>query len=100
MKILEMLNDINQRHADVAQQIPACYWQISKEGLGILHTISEIESPEVKQAMVRELFERGIWSLIRDNAKDLRLCWRLARRYPRLKAILKKSVRNTATPVR
>lgn len=100
MKILEILNDINQRHADVAKQIPACYWQISKEGLGILHTISEIASPEVKQAMVLELFERGIWSLIRDNAKDLRLRWRLARRYPRLKAILRKSVRNTATPVR
>lgn len=98
MKILEMLNDINQRHADVAKQIPACHWQISKEGLGILHTISEIESPEVKQEIVRELFDRGIWSLIWDNAKDLRLRWRLARRYPRLKAILKDAAENTATP--
>ncbi|MEG0279861.1 MAG: glycosyltransferase [Morganella sp. (in: enterobacteria)] len=91
MKILEMLNAINHRYADVVKQVPACHWQISKEGLGILHTINDIESQVIQQAMIQELFDRGIWTLIWDNANDLRLRWRLARRYPRLKSILKVS---------
>lgn len=100
MKILEMLDVVNQRHADIVKQVPACHWQISKEGLGILHTISDIESPAIQQAMIQELFDRGIWALIWDNANDLRLRWRLARRYPRLKAILKAAIaEDTITPV-
>lgn len=88
MKILEMLDVINQKHKNTVKNINACYWQIAKEGLGIIHSIEAIQSPEVKKQIVQELFERGIWSLIWKNAKSLRLRWRLGRRYFRLKTIL------------
>ncbi|WP_100158884.1 glycosyltransferase [Proteus columbae] len=88
MKILEMLDAINQKHKKVAQNINACYWQIAKEGLGIIHSIGYIQSIEVKKQIVKELFDRGIWSLIWRNAKDFRLRWRLGRRYFKLKRIL------------
>ena len=88
MKILEMLDAINQRHAEIAKTINACYWQIAKEGLGIIHSIDAISSPETKKQIVKVFFERGIWALIWKNAKDFRLKWRLGRRYFRLKKIL------------
>lgn len=49
MKILEMLDAINQKHKEVSQNINACYWQIAKEGLGIIHSIGSIQSIEVKK---------------------------------------------------
>lgn len=88
MKILEMLDGINQRYKEITKNINACYWQIAKEGLGIIHSINSIQSPEIKQQMVQELFDRGIWALIWKNAKDFRLRWRLGRRYFKLKKIL------------
>lgn len=42
MKILEMLDAINQRYPDAVRHVPACQWQIAKEGLGILHAINNI----------------------------------------------------------
>lgn len=88
MKILEMLDAINQKHKEVTQNINACYWQIAKEGLGIIHSIVAIQSIEIKKQIVKEFFDRGIWTLIWKNAKDLRLRWRLGRRYFKLKRIL------------
>lgn len=88
MKILEMLDAINKKHNNVAKNINACYWQIAKEGLGIIHSIGSIQCIELKKQMVKTLFERGIWSLIWKNAKDFRLRWRLGRRYFKLKKIL------------
>lgn len=88
MKILEMLDAINQKHKKVAQNINACYWQIAKEGLGIIHSIVAIQSIEIKKQIIKEFFDRGIWTLIWKNAKDLRLRWRLGRRYFKLKRIL------------
>jgi hypothetical protein len=35
MKILEMLDAINQRYPDKVRDISACRWQIAKEGLGL-----------------------------------------------------------------
>ncbi|WP_311752240.1 glycosyltransferase [Proteus columbae] len=88
MKILEMLDAINQKHKEVTQNINACYWQIAKEGLGIIHSIVAIQSIEIKKQIVKEFFDRGTWTLIWKNAKDLRLRWRLGRRYFKLKRIL------------
>ncbi|MBG6038546.1 glycosyltransferase [Proteus cibarius] len=88
VKILEMLDAINQKHKDVTKNINACYWQIAKEGLGIIHSIGSIQSIEVKKQIVKEFFDRGIWTLIWQNAKDFRLRWRLGRRYFKLKRIL------------
>lgn len=87
MKILRMLDDINRRYPDKVKQIPACHWQIAKEGLGILHTINNIVDQDKKKALVKELFENGTWRLIWDNARGFRLRWRLARRYPKLKKL-------------
>jgi len=88
MKILEMLDTINRRYADKVRHIRACRWQIAKEGLGIIHTIDQIKSSETQRRLVKELFDRGIWQLIWTNAEDLRLRWRLGRRYFRLKRLL------------
>ncbi|CAD5351329.1 Glycosyltransferase [Enterobacter cancerogenus] len=88
MKILEMLDAINRRYADKTRDIKACRWQIAKEGLGIIHTIDEMKDKEKQKSLIREFFERGIWQLIWTNAHDLRLRWRLGRRYLRLKKML------------
>ncbi|AMO46551.1 Glycosyltransferase involved in cell wall bisynthesis [Kosakonia oryzendophytica] len=85
MKILEMLEAINQRYAAKAKQISACRWQIAKEGLGIIHTFDCMKDEEKKRIIINEFFDRGIWRLIWKNACTLRLRWRLGRRYFRLK---------------
>ena len=43
MKILTMLDAINQRYPEQVKRVPGCHWQIAKEGLGILHSINNIE---------------------------------------------------------
>lgn len=85
MKILEMLDTINHRYTHKTRRIKACRWQIAKEGLGIIHTIDQIQDRNKQKALIMELFNRGIWGLIWRNAQDLRLRWRLGRRYIRLK---------------
>ncbi|MVZ47507.1 glycosyltransferase, partial [Escherichia coli] len=85
MKILEMLDAINQRYPDKVRDISACRWQIAKEGLGIIHTIDEMKDREKQRQLIAEFFARGIWQLIWKNAHDLRSRWRLGRRYFRLK---------------
>ncbi|MDA3135275.1 glycosyltransferase [Atlantibacter subterranea] len=88
MKILEMLNDINHRYPEQVKRVPSCHWQIAKEGLGILHSINNIEDPAKKREITQELFDRGIWSMIWKNARGFKLRWRLGRRYFRLKKII------------
>jgi len=89
MKILEMLDAINERYRDKTRHIAACRWQIAKEGLGIIHTIDCMKDDAKKKGLIKEFFDRGIWGLIWKNAHDLRLRWRLGRRYFRLKKALK-----------
>lgn len=88
MKILEMLYAINQRYPEQVKRVPACQWQIAKEGLGILHSINNIGDASKKRIITQELFDRGIWSMIWQNARGLRQRWRLGRRYFRLKRYL------------
>lgn len=85
IKILEMLEAINQRYADEVKNIPACHWQIAKEGLGILHTFNAMKDPQKKKMIIQEFFDRDIWRLIWKNARGFRLRWRLGRRYLKLK---------------
>jgi len=89
MKILEMLDAINKRYPEQVKRAPACQWQIAKEGLGILHSINNIEDSAKKREITQELFDRGIWSMIWQNARGLRQRWRLGRRYFRLKKLVK-----------
>ena len=89
MKILELLNAINERYPEQVKRVPACHWQIAKEGLGILHSINNIENADKKREITRELFDRGIWEMIWRNARGFRQRWRLGRRYFRLKNIVK-----------
>lgn len=89
MKILEMLETINQRYPEAVKRVSGCHWQIAKEGLGILHSINNIDDIEKKREITRELFERGIWTLIWQNARGFKLRWRLGRRYFRLKKLIK-----------
>ena len=68
-----------------AKNIPACNWQIAKEGLGILHTFNSMKDPHKKKMIIQAFFDRGIWRLIWKNARGFRLRWRLGRRYLKLK---------------
>ncbi|EKK5198454.1 glycosyltransferase [Cronobacter sakazakii] len=88
MKILEMLNAINERYPEQVKRVPACHWQIAKEGLGILHSINNIEDSAKKREITRELFDRGIWEMIWKNARGFKQRWRLGRRYFRLKKLV------------
>jgi hypothetical protein len=88
MKILQMLDAINQRYPDKVKGIPACHWQIAKEGLGIIHTFDNMKDEKKKSMIIKEFFETGIWKLIWKSAKSPRLRWRLGRRYFRLKRYL------------
>ena len=85
MKILEMLDAINQRYPDKVRDISACRWQIAKEGLGIIHTFDSMKDESKKHIIIKEFFDRGIWRLIWKNARTFRLRWRLGRRYLRIK---------------
>ena len=85
MKILEMLEAINQRYPDKVRHITACRWQIAKEGLGIIHTFDSMKDESKKHVIIKEFFDRGIWRLIWKNACTFRLRWRLGRRYLRIK---------------
>ncbi|EOW2323563.1 glycosyltransferase [Klebsiella variicola] len=85
MKILEMLEAINQRYPDKVRHIAACRWQIAKEGLGIIHTFDSMKDESKKHVIIKEFFDRGIWRLIWKNACTFRLRWRLGRRYLRIK---------------
>ncbi|AHJ76061.1 glycosyltransferase [Kosakonia sacchari] len=89
MKILEMLDAINLRYPEQVKRVPACQWQIAKEGLGILHEINNIDDLAKKREITQELFDRGIWSMIWQNARGFRQRWRLGRRYFRLKKLIK-----------
>lgn len=89
MKILEMLDAINRRYPEQVKRVPACQWQIAKEGLGILHEINNIDDLAKKREITQELFDRGIWSMIWQNARGFRQRWRLGRRYFRLKKLVK-----------
>jgi heptose III glucuronosyltransferase len=88
MKILEMLDAINNRYPQQVKRVPACQWQIAKEGLGILHSINNIGDPKKRKTITQELFDRGIWQMIWKNARGFRQRWRLGRRYFRLKRYL------------
>lgn len=90
MKILEMLDAINRRYPEQVKRVPACQWQIAKEGLGILHEINNIDDLAKKREITQELFDRGIWSMIWQNARGFRQRWRLGRRYFRLKKLIKR----------
>ncbi len=92
MKILQMLDEINQRYPEKVQHIPACRWQIAKEGLGILHTFFNMKDPQKQRMIVQEFFDTGVWKLVWRNAQSLRLRWRLGRRYFRLRKILQSPV--------
>ncbi|MGQ3905183.1 glycosyltransferase [Mixta calida] len=88
MKIIHMLDDINRRHIEQTRSIRACRWQIAKEGLGIIHTFDNMQDPQKKSLIIKEFFDSGSWALIWRNAQDLRLRWRLSRRYLRLRKVL------------
>lgn len=89
MKILEMLDAINQRFPEEVKRVPGCHWQIAKEGLGILHSINNITDVSMKREITQELFDRGIWAMIWKNARGFKLRWRLGRRYYPLKKLIK-----------
>jgi glycosyltransferase involved in cell wall biosynthesis len=62
MKILEMLDAINQRYPDKVRDISACRWQIAKEGLGIIHTIDEMKDREKQRQLIAEFLRAAYGS--------------------------------------
>lgn len=53
MKILQMLDAINQRYPEKVKDIPACHWQIAKEGLGIIHTFDNMKDVQKKSMIIK-----------------------------------------------
>lgn len=92
MKILRMLDNINQRYPDKVRQIPACHWQIAKEGLGIIHSIDNIKDHNKKKQLATEFLQNGSWGLVWKNTRGFRLYWRLGRRFIKLKKLVAHSL--------
>lgn len=84
-----MLMDIYIKYPNAVNQTPACWWQISKEGFGVVLSIQAIKSPKIKYEMVKRFFDEGYWHITWQHATTLKLKWRLSRRYLKLKSLLK-----------
>lgn len=89
LKIIDMLMDIYKKYPNAVNQTPAYWWQIGKEGFGVVLSIQAIESPKIKYEMVKRFFDEGYWQITWQNATTLKLKWRLSRRYLKLKSLLK-----------
>lgn len=75
MKILEMLEVINQCYLDKVCYIVVCCWQIVKEGLGIIYIFDSMKDEFKKYVIINEFFDCGIWWLIWKNVCIFCLCW-------------------------
>ncbi len=84
MQIVELLENINRRYAGRVPIFGELHWQITKEGLGILHGIRGLSDRKLRIQLYAELVERGIFRLLWRNARGLRQHIRLLKRVPRV----------------
>lgn len=75
MKIIDMLVALNQRYADRIAIRPAFHWQITREALGICHSVRREPEPAAQQQIVREFYQRGMDVVMAANARGIKQGW-------------------------
>ncbi|HGJ5876055.1 MAG TPA: hypothetical protein ACHBX0_06235 [Arsenophonus sp.] len=81
LKIIDMLMDIYQKYPNAVNQTSANWWQIGKEGFGVVLSIQAIKSLEIKYEMVKCFFDERYWRITWQHVTTLKLKWRLGRCY-------------------
>lgn len=85
MKIVAMLVALNRRYADKIAIRPAFHWQITREALGICHSIRREPELAAQCRITDEFFQLGIDRAMVDNARGLKQGWHVILWLHRLK---------------
>lgn len=85
MKIVEMLVALNQRYSQKISLCPAFHWQITREALGICHSIRREPEPEARQQIIEEFYRRGIHRAMIANMRGIKQVWQVILWLRRLK---------------
>lgn len=85
MKIVAMLVALNQRYADKIDIRPAFHWQITREALGICHSIRREPELAAQCQITDEFYQNGIDRAMVDNARGLKQDWHVILWLHRLK---------------
>jgi heptose III glucuronosyltransferase len=75
MKIVEMLERLNLRYASTIAIRPAFHWQITREALGICHSIRREPDPAAQNQITEEFYQRGIDRAMLANARGVKQGW-------------------------
>lgn len=85
MKIVEMLTALNQRYSSKIPICAAFHWQITREALGICHSIRREPEPQAQQQITEEFYQRGIHRMMIANMRGLKQTWHVMLWLHRLK---------------
>ena len=85
MKIVDMLKALNQRYSSKIPICAAFHWQITREALGICHSIRREPEPQAQQQITEEFYRRGIHQLMIDNMRGIKQTWQVTLWLHRLK---------------
>lgn len=77
MKIVEMLVALNQRYSQKIALCPAFHWQITREALGICHSIRREPELEARQQIAEEFYRRGIDQAMLANMRGIKQTWQV-----------------------
>lgn len=85
MKIVEMLTALNQRYSSKIPMCAAFHWQITREALGICHSIRREPELQAQQQITEEFYQRGIHRMMIANMRGLKQTWHVMLWLHRLK---------------
>ncbi|WP_025121899.1 MULTISPECIES: glycosyltransferase [unclassified Serratia (in: enterobacteria)] len=85
MKIVEMLTALNQRYSSKIPICAAFHWQITREALGICHSIRREPELQAQQQITEEFYQRGIHRMMIANMRGLKQTWHVMLWLHRLK---------------
>jgi len=87
MKIVGMLQELTTRYANKIVGKPAFHWQITREALGICHSIRREPDPAARQQIIDDFYEQGINKAMLRHAKGLKQWWQVCLWLWRLKKL-------------
>lgn len=85
MKIVEMLTALNQRYSSKIPICAAFHWQITREALGICHSIRREPEPQAQQQITEDFFRRDIHRMMIANMRGIKQTWHVMLWLHRLK---------------
>ncbi|WP_431222055.1 glycosyltransferase [Serratia sp. L9] len=85
MKIVEMLMAMNQRYSSKIPICPSFHWQITREALGICHSIRREPERQAQLQMTEEFRQRGIDRAMFTNMRGIKQTWHVLLWLHRLK---------------